>query len=153
MPILSQNTIYQDLLTSLGKLVDPNHFGFITIVADSSYQTVSSATWLQAMVKTDAQLAPKKYRRDIFDCDDYVMYLKTKVSLFAANTPGNNYPFSIGFLLTTLHAFNFGITDTREVFLLNTQSDDRDFLIFDNLKKASDFLFLSNQNAIKFIYI
>lgn len=153
MPVLSINTIYRDLNLSFGKLLDPNHFEFITIVSDNSYQTVTSAEWLQSMVKTDAQLAPSKYRRDIFDCDDYVMYLKTRVSLFAANTPGNNFPYAIGFILTTLHAFNFGITDQREVFMLNTQSDNRDFLIFDNLQNARDFLSLSNQNSIKFIYI
>jgi hypothetical protein len=66
MPILSQNTIYQDLLTSLGKLVDPNHFGFITIVADSPYQTISSATWLQSMVKTDGAARSQEIQKGCF---------------------------------------------------------------------------------------
>lgn len=153
MEIISNTLVYEKLYLTLWKLIPANLSETITLVADNNYLTLKDAAWLQNFVITDPHLAPAKYRYDIFDCDDYVMYLKTKSSLFAANTSGFNYPLAVGFLLTVKHAFNFGITDDGSLFVLNTQSSTRDFLLFDDAQVMSSFLALSTTNPIKFIYI
>jgi hypothetical protein len=109
--------------------------------------------WLRNMVLHEPILSPERYRRDIFDCDDYVMFLKTRVSLFAANKKEFISPIAMGFLLTRIHAFNFAILDNNSVYLLNTQSDQVDSLIPQNPQQAADFLDLKSNNPLKFIYL
>jgi hypothetical protein len=115
--------------------------------------TSPDAPSIQNIIISDPILLPEKYRRDIFDCDDYVGYLKTKMNLLAANTAGQTRPFAFGFIITSTHAYNFGIATNKKLFVLNTQSDHHDFLYPDSSNQLGLFLKLNAQNQIKLIYI
>ncbi|WP_338277199.1 hypothetical protein [Corallococcus caeni] len=94
---------------------------FPVVVVDNQYQPVQ-ADWIKAAIETDAVLVRKPYTRDVFDCDDYAFYLKTKFALVAQqkNVPA---PFALGVLITKLHAFNFCFEPDTTLHLINTQVD------------------------------
>jgi hypothetical protein len=151
MPITS-NTVYNILRYYFGSLISDEYFNYIITIADTSYLPVNG-DWLRDMVIHDPILAPDRYRRDIFDCDDYVLYVKTKVSLFAANSPTITRPFAVGYILTDVHAFNFGIDDVNSIFILNTQSAERSVIKPQFAEDCAKILELSANNPIKHIYI
>lgn len=151
MPITS-NVVYNILRSYFGSLVPEPAFNYITTISDTSYLTVDG-NWVREMVLHDPVLAPERYRRDIFDCDDYVLYVKTKIGLYAANTPSINRPLAVGYILTNQHAFNFGIDDANRVFILNTQSESRAIISPTSAEDCATFLELSNINPIKHLYI
>jgi len=151
MPITA-NIVYNILRSFFGTLIPDNIFNDITIIADTSYLT-ADGNWLRDIALNDPILAPSKYRRDIFDCDDYVFYLKTRVGLYAANTPTITRPFAIGYILTDLHAFNFGIDNNNRIYILNTQSEQRNILSPQSAEECAAFLGLTTSNSIKHLYI
>lgn len=153
MPTLSASSAFQILKNYFGGFVAPPVFPAITVIADNSYSTMPNPDWLRNMVLHEPILSPARYRRDIFDCDDYVMFLKTRVSLFAANKGEFTSPIAMGFLLTRIHAFNFALLDNNSLYLLNTQSNTVDFLIPQDAQQAANFLGLSANNPLKFIYL
>jgi hypothetical protein len=149
---ISAETVFTILSNKLEQFTPNNTFSIMAIIADEGYVTVPP-NWLRDTVLHEAILSPSKYRRDIFDCDDYVMFLKTKISLYAANKKEFNRPIAAGFLLTQIHAFNFGITDENKLFILNTQSADVDLIIDPLPGECAQFLDIAENNLIKFIYI
>jgi len=151
MPITA-NTVYNILRSDFGTLIPDAIFNYITTIADTSYLT-ADGNWLRDMVLHDPILAPEKYRRDIFDCDDYVLYVKTRVGLYAANTPAITRPFAVGYILTKLHAFNFGIDNSNRIYILNTQSDQRDIISPQSAEQCASFLGLTANNPITHLYI
>jgi hypothetical protein len=94
---------------------------FPVVIVDNRYQPVQ-ADWIKAAIETDAVLVRKPYTNDVFDCDDYAFYLKTKFALVAQqkNVPA---PFALGVLVTRLHAFNFCFEPDATLHLINTQAD------------------------------
>jgi hypothetical protein len=151
MPITA-NSVYNILRSYFGTLIPESIFNLITIISDTSYLT-ANGNWLRDMVLNDPILAPERYRRDVFDCDDYVLYVKTKVGLYAANTPTITRPLAVGYILTNLHAFNFGIDDNNQLYILNTQSEQRDIISPQSAEQCASFLCLATNNSIKHIYI
>lgn len=151
MPIHG-TVLYNILRSNFRNFIPDNIFNLVTMVSDSSYLPVE-ANWLREMAIHDPILAPSKYRRDIFDCDDYVLYLKTKVGLYAANTPVLTKPLAVGYILTQLHAFNFGVDENNGLYILNTQSELREFIFPKTPEQCSHFLGLSSNNSITYIYI
>ncbi len=149
---ITSNIVYNILRSYFGVLIPNEIFNYVTIIADTSYLT-TDGNWLREMVLHDPILAPERYRRDIFDCDDYVLYVKTRVGLYATNTPTITRPLAVGYILTNQHAFNFGIDDNNRVYILNTQSNQRSIIIPQSSDECATFLGLSNSNPIKNIYI
>ncbi len=151
MPIPA-NSVYSILTMYFGALIPEELFNSITIISDTSYLAIDG-NWVRNMVLHDPVLAPERYRRDIFDCDDYVLYVKTRIGLYAANTPSITRPLAVGYILTDKHAFNFGIDDTNGIFILNTQSDERKIIKPRSSTECAAFLELTNNNPIKHVYI
>jgi len=151
MPI-TRNIVYNILRGYFRTLIPDNIFNYITTIADASYLT-ADGNWLRDMVLHDPILAPKRYRSDIFDCDDYVLYVKTKVGLYAANTPTIKRPLAVGYILTNLHAFNFGIDNNNRIYILNTQSEGRDIISPQSAEECAAFLGLATNNPIRQLYI
>jgi hypothetical protein len=150
---ITANEVYNILRRNFGTLIPIETFNTITIIADTSYLTTDSA-WLREMAIHDPILSPSRYRRDIFDCDDYVLYLKTSVSLYAANSKNITRPFAVGYILTKLHAFNFGIDENKRLYILNTQSTQRDLIAPQTPEECANFLDLGlSNNKIQQLYI
>jgi len=151
MPITA-NIVYNILRSYFGTLIPDDIFNYITTIADTSYLT-ADGNWLRNMVIHDPILAPERYRRDLFDCDDYVLYVKTRVGLYAANTPSISRPLAVGYILTNFHAFNFGIDNNNCIYILNTQSDQRELISPQSPEECAAFLGLTTNNPIKHLYI
>lgn len=149
---INRQVMYNVLWHYFNVLVVDGTFNIRTIIADSSYLPVNP-TWLYNMVVADPILAPARYRKDIFDCDDYVLHVKTTVSLFSANDPEIKRPLAVGSILTTRHAFNFGIANNHKLFILNTQSDNRTPVFPSSAEHCAELLDLSIQNHIQLIYL
>ena len=140
-----QNILYH----YFADLIGAEEFARRTIIADKHYRPVEIDFVLDS-VRTDPVLAAERYRRNVFDCDDYVLYLKTKLNLYAHS---RNYhaPLALGFLLTKEHAFNFCINSNKSLYLINTQSKDQ--AATNDNEQFSDFLGLREGNAVQFVYI
>lgn len=119
------------------------------IIADRSYIPVD-AGWLRTLVTSDPLLGRANYRGDVFDCDDYVMYLRCKTSLVARREE-LAAPLAVGFLLTQLHAFNFCIGEGGSISIVDTQSDD--VPIHADPRYFPDALELGTGNALDLVYI
>jgi hypothetical protein len=141
-----KNILYAYFFTMMG----PESFRSRVIIADNQY-TAADLQWLLDAIRTDPVLSSKSYLEDTFDCDDYVFYLKTKVSLFSSSQR-SPAPQAVGFLLTMQHAFNLCIDAESQVWLINTQSEQRN-----TTSAKEDFSrFLSfdqDSNPIQLIYI
>jgi hypothetical protein len=130
-------------------LMPTSEFRIRTIIADNDYLEVPPDFVRNAIV-TDPILSPQSYHADIFDCDDYVQYLKTKMSLYAA-TNRLPAPLAVGYLFTKAHAFSFCIGHPAKLYLINTQSDA--VAINDDASSFRQFLSLRPDNNITGIYI
>jgi hypothetical protein len=147
MITLTKMEVANILQNAFGNLMGPD-FPKRTIIADDVYESVDIGLLLKS-IETDPVLSPGMYRRDVFDCDDYVMYLKTKMSLFAQNH--GSAPIGVGILLTEQHAFNIGIDEHAVLHIINTQSADRG--IINDIGHFGEWLRLSNTNIIQLLYI
>lgn len=137
------------LQNAFGALVDQDFFDRQLIISDTAYRTVNSGFVVNAVV-TDPVLSPARYRADVFDCDDYVFFLKVKFALLAAANKLDE-PLAIGCLLTRRHAFSFCLDEGQRVVLVNTQSDDH--AVTSTPETFGDFLELSPQNPIRLVYL
>jgi len=154
MTPLASSEVYQIIRGYFSPLLsDSRLFKFQVLVADNSYFSAPDAKDIQTIINSDPVLLPQRYRRDIFDCDDYAIYLKTKMNLIAANTTGQTRPFAFGYIITSNHAYNFGIGHSKEIYVINTQSDNRYYLYPESISQLSQFLELNTQNPIKSIFI
>jgi hypothetical protein len=142
-------TVERLLLRNFGPLFPPREFPFRTVVADNIYLEVSP-DFVRGAILTDPVLSAPSYHADIFDCDDYVWYLKTKLSLFAANNR-LAAPLAVGTLLTVKHAFSFCIASGSQLFLINTQSDQVE--VCGDKTLFAQCLSLGPSNSIQSIYI
>lgn len=147
--IISIDQVQNILSYYFGGLVPPVEFQLRMIIADEAYITVSPG-WVRNSILTDPVLAPRNYQNDVFDCDDYVQYLKTKMSLYAV-TSHLSAPLAVGYVFTRAHAFSFCINPASEVFLINTQSDAK--AVTNDRDSFSEFLSLRPDNPIITIYI
>jgi len=132
-----------------GPLMSLAEFPIRTILADLAYLETPPGFVVQAIV-TDPILSPQNYHAEIFDCDDYVQYLKTKLSLYAASNrlPA---PLAVGYLLTTEHAFTICFGPASQPFLINTQSMDH--AVAGDPMTFRQFLSLRPGNSITAIYM
>jgi hypothetical protein len=130
-------------------LIDAEEFTRRMIISDEYYRTVEVDFVLDS-VRTDPILVAEKYRRNVFDCDDYVLYLKTKLNLYA-HARNFHSPFALGILLTKEHAFNFCISPDQSLYLINTQSNDH--AVTNDIEQFGDFLNLREGNTIQLVYI
>jgi hypothetical protein len=147
---LITNTVVLNILKNgLGPLIPPAEFPIRTILADNAYLETPPEFVLNA-ITTDPILSPESYHADIFDCDDYVQYLKTKLSLFAASNR-LQAPLAVGYVFTTEHAFTVCIGGESQLFLINTQSTDH--AVTGNPTLFRQFLALRSGNSITAIYL
>lgn len=141
--IHDQPTVAGILSNLLGPLVPGGEFPLRTIIADRYYCGLSPGFALNAILTDPVLSSPSSYQPDIFDCDDYVLHLKTKLGLYAA-TQRLPAPPAIGYVFTTDHALSFCVDDAGVLFLINTQSanhaivsDPADFATFLELYPAN----------------
>jgi hypothetical protein len=146
--ILQRGTVLNILHSGFSQLIGED-FPKLTIIADDNYSTVGR-DWVIDAITTDPILSPSHYVNNVFDCDDYVLYLKTKISLYAQSNKLKS-PLALGFIMTNRHAFNFCIDDNRDTHIINTQSDDKASTSDPGSFKA--FLNLTGSNSIQLIYI
>lgn len=149
MPPISSTSVSNLLFGIFSQYVPPGELQARTVIADDEYLPVP-LDMVMASITSDPILAPERYRRNVFDCDDYVMHMKTKLGLFA-QTNKLIAPLAFGFILTTVHAYNFGLDPSGTIFIVNTQSSDRPVQTDPNLFGV--FLNLSNKNIVRLIYI
>jgi hypothetical protein len=146
---LTRESVQNVLRNAFAGWVPGDQLRFITVVSDDEYVGAELA-WLVGLIVHDPVLAPAAYRRDVFDCDDYAFYVKTRVALFAENT-GLRAPLAVGVLLTDAHAFNIGLAPDGTLSLVDAQSADRA-----TTSAPSDFgrfLSLGPANGIRLIYL
>jgi hypothetical protein len=145
------NTI---LINSLGQFVPPDAndestFKYRALIVDKAYITVSPV-WVKNAILADPVLSPERYKNDVFDCDDYVQYLRVRMALYAANHD-LSFPLALGYLFTKKHAFSFCLDHDRSLWLINTQSDAK--AMTNDLELFVQFLEYSRSNPITHIYI
>lgn len=146
---IQRATVLNILNYGFNKLIGDENFVKLTIVSDNIYST-TERDWIISAITTDPILSPSRYVNNVFDCDDYVLYLKTKMSLYA-QTNKLKVPLAIGFIITNRHAFNFCIDANQDTNIINTQSDDKAFT--NQVDNYAAFLKLTDSNSIQLIYI
>jgi hypothetical protein len=146
---LSKMRVLTILSNTVGPLIPAAEFPIRTVVADDTYLETPPEFVVDA-IRTDPVLSPASYQANIFDCDDYVQYLKTKLSLYAA-TNHLPAPLAVGYLCTNDHAFTVCIGPNTQLFLINTQSDDH--LFTGDPATFRQFLSLRPGNGIIFVYM
>jgi len=147
--ILDKSEVANILYAAFNDFIDPNEFPIRVILADDQYLPADIA-WVINSIETDPILSPGRYTRNIFDCDDYVLYLKTKMGLFAQKAKAAA-PFALGFLLTQKHAFNLCIDENKQIHLINTQSDNKASTA--ERQAFATFLNVGSSNTIQIIYL
>jgi hypothetical protein len=145
----SGELVFQLLSAAFTGLLLESEIEHRLIVADTRYRSVSPE-WLRAIAMADPVLDKGKYESDVFDCDDFCQYLRTKVALYA-HEQQLNAPLAAGFLLTQKHAVNLCIDADQNVHILDTQSDER--TLASDPTSFTDLLKLTPSNPIRMIYI
>ena len=146
---ISNVTARTVLANGLGGLIPPGELPVRLTIADTRYLE-TPVGFVLSSITTDPVLSVSSYHRDVFDCDDYVLYLKVKLGLFAAvNRLGA--PPAVGFLFTTEHAFSFCISAGASLVLVNTQSPDR--AIEGRPERFASFLSVRPDNPITLVYL
>lgn len=144
-------TVLTILANQLSGLTPADQFQLRTVVSDNAYHAVS-LDFVRTAIVTDQVLSPASYHADVFDCDDYVQYLKTKMSIYAAVNK-LACPLAVGYVLTVLHAFTICITEQGNLVLINTQSPTGGAPFETNPALFQLFLQATPQNPITSIYI
>lgn len=148
-PLIDQSTMANVLRYYFQALVIPAEFPIRVDIVDDQYLPVSPGPIVTAILN-DPILAPSSYINDVFDCDDYVMYLRTKLALYAQQNHAPA-PFALGIILTRVHAFNFCIDAQKQPFLIDTQSSTKP--VTGDPQQFGSFLGLSAANSVRLIYI
>jgi len=148
MAILSHAQVKSSLYPLFGALLNAPQS---QVLVDETYELVPSAQWLKDIADGEPTLNNSLYQSRVYDCDDYAMILKT-VMAYKAKAAGLTSPYATGMIMTNKHAFNIGIDANRQVFILNTQSDARNFSSIATQAEATAFLELSSTNKIVLIY-
>lgn len=112
------------VLRFLNLIGNPQIAGARIVVSDEQYLTCP-AEFARGVAVLDPMLSAGAYIPQVFDCDDYVQFLRLRMSWFAVRRRFSS-PLAVGFLLTDRHAFNFGVNPAGQIYLLNTQSANRD---------------------------
>ncbi|MEZ4857862.1 MAG: hypothetical protein R2781_03555 [Flavobacteriaceae bacterium] len=117
-------------------------------VVDNEYISISK-TFVLNTIKHDEWLKREiSYRPDVFDCDDYVMYLKCKLSKLFVND-NQKLPAALGFIITDRHAFNFSIDYEGRIIIYDTVATKLEL----NPTKFKIFLDYKPGNTVKLMYI
>jgi hypothetical protein len=145
---MDKDTIRNIIFNGLGDSIGDG-YDYKVIVVDDTYIPVEES-FVRHAITTDQILSNDNYESDEFDCDDYVLYLRTKLSTYALNNK-LGAPLALGFLITHRHAYNFFINTDDQLGIINTQSTDRK-LTFDKNDFAA-FLELDSDNSIQLLYI
>ncbi len=145
----SGDLVLQLLSGAFAGLLLDSEMGDRVIVADRRYRSVSPE-WLRATALADPVLDRANYENDVFDRDDFVQYLRTKVALYA-HAQKLDAPLAAGFLLTQKHAVNFCIDSGQNVHLFDTQSGGR--ILASDPALFTGVLNLTPSNPIRMIYI
>jgi len=118
------------------------------LVVDNVYETISYSA-VSKVINADEWLSSKNaYTPDLYDCDDYVMDLKCKFAKIGV-LHRKRHPASLGYIITTNHAFNFLINSRTQIVLIDTVEKKRE----NDYRRFKSFLNVSNTNIIKLIYI
>lgn len=117
-------------------------------IMDNGYKPLSKAFVLNTIKDDEWLKTDKSYKPEVFDCDDFVMYLKCKVSKIFVQDQ-QQLPGAIGFIITSGHAFSLSIDSKRKITIYDTV---RTKLETDPEKFAS-FLEINPGNIVKLIYI
>lgn len=142
---ISKGNIQQIILRDFGWV--PNLKNKVHIV-DNGYISVSK-TFILNTIKHDEWLKREiSYKPDVFDCDDYVMHLKCKLSKLFVND-NQKLPAALGFIITNRHAFNFSIDYNNKVIIYDTVQTKLEL----NPQKFRQFLDYKPGNTVKIIYI
>jgi hypothetical protein len=147
--LLTRESIQNVIRNTFSDWVPAEQLRFLSVVSDNVY-VGADLVWLMGMILHDPVLAPTAYQQEIFDCDDYAFYVKTRASLHAENN-SLAAPLAVGVLLTDAHAFNIGIAVDGTVTIVNTQSTDHGTI--STPSAFGQFLSLGPANSIRLIYL
>jgi hypothetical protein len=131
------------------RVIPGEELGARLVIADTTYVGVP-VQFVRQIARADPNLRPTAYRADLFDCDDYVQYLKICLSLYAVHR-GLPAPLAVGFLITSDHAFNLFFDPAGALHLLDTQSPQR--VVESRGDSFAKFLRISASNRLLSIYI
>ncbi len=128
------------------------------IIADGYYTLVDGSAidieWILQAVRTDPIISPSQhghvYREDLFDCDDYVLYLRNKVALYIMGVA--EHPLALGCILTRKHAFNFCYEGQGTLHIINTQHTP-DVVTTCEPAEFEKFLDMGAGNRIDLVYV
>lgn len=149
MALLTGVQVWQILDAALDSVMSPTRRQQKLIVTDEAYTTISVSMVKQSIV-TDPVLGPASYLPNAFDCDDYCIYLKSKLAL-AARSSNKPAAFAAGCIITQQHAFNFCIDPQGAVALVNTQSTSRAHTT--DKSTYADFLSTGSGNLVELVLI
>ena len=142
--LISQVSVRNRLLAVFGPFMGGGPAAKPRITVSDIQYVSCPIRFIRGIAMAEPMLTPGAYRAEVFDCDDYVQYLKVKVSLYAAYRGFTAAP-AVGFLLTELHAFNFCLDPDGRLYILNTQSDQRE--VESDPMLLEQFLGLVNENG------
>ena len=148
--VITEPTVRNIFSNVFSEIIPPEEFLIRTIVADNRYLE-TSAEFVLDSISTDPIISnSSNYLQEIFDCDDYVQFLKTKMGIYAA-TNHLPAPLAVGYILTEEHAFSFCIGPGSVVSLINTQSDSH--AVTSDKDSFATFLQLHRRNIVQTIYL
>lgn len=144
--LLSKDTVGGIVKSGLAQFV---RFPDIQIVlTDREYQTVQ-LQWLIDRINFDDVLTGT-YVPEVFDCEDFVLYLRTRTSLYAVLHQANA-PMALGFIFTDIHAFNFCIDDDQNLVIVDTTKTKENWYC-QKVEQFASFLEIdSGQNTIRIV--
>jgi len=88
-------------------------------IADLSYYTFSKDAWRKVLRKL--WIKPFSYQSDVFDCDDFAVFMLNRVML-AARLARFKKQLCFGIAWSKIHAFNFLITKDEELYCFEPQT-------------------------------
>jgi hypothetical protein len=94
----------------------------VHVVDTNGYRGITK-NWVLDYIKGDAIISsgPKQGNPEIFDCDDFVMYLKTQLALYAFSNQ-LRHPLAVGIIVMPEHALSFCIEAASIVHLIDVHS-------------------------------
>jgi len=131
---LEQNDIYVPIRhaevvgtirSAFGDWIGDGFDSRVHVVDRNDYRGVTK-DWVLDYIRGDAIISsgPKPGNPEIFDCDDFVMYLKTQLALYAFSNQ-LLHPLAVGVIMMPQHALSFCIEAPNIAHLIDAHSPDK----------------------------
>lgn len=88
-----------------------------TMISDHRY-TLLDKQFVKNRFINHTSLSSSLYKKEVFDCDDYCLMAKA-ISSADARISGLDYPYSLGYIMTDVHATNLFIDTNYTVQLVD----------------------------------